>query len=91
MGEAPPLVGVAVNVTDWPAQVGLAPDVIAIATAGVHPGWALIYPMQKNDNKIMSNFFFMLVTLGLTDVSVDQNYSAFALSTIKYLEVKGLF
>jgi hypothetical protein len=29
------LVGLAVNVTDWPLQVGLPPDVIAIDTEGV--------------------------------------------------------
>ena len=31
----PPLVGVAVNVTELPLQVGLAPVVMAMATAGV--------------------------------------------------------
>lgn len=32
----PPLVGVAVNVTDWPAHAGLEPEVTAILTdAGV--------------------------------------------------------
>ena len=34
----PPLVGVAVNVTDEPAQVGLVPAVLAIATDGVAVG-----------------------------------------------------
>ena len=31
----PPLVGAAVKVTAWPAQVGLLPEVILIETAGV--------------------------------------------------------
>lgn len=33
-GALPPLVGVAVNVTDAPAQLGLAPEVSAMLTAG---------------------------------------------------------
>jgi hypothetical protein len=34
-GDTPPFVGVAVNVTDWEAQVGFPPAVIAIKTLGV--------------------------------------------------------
>lgn len=33
----PPLVGVAVNVMDVPAQVGFEPEVIAVDTAGTIP------------------------------------------------------
>ena len=34
-GDAPPLVGVAVKVTDEPEQVGLVPEVIAMETDAV--------------------------------------------------------
>ena len=37
------MVGVAVNVTEAPAQVGLVPVVCAIETAGVTaPGWVIV-------------------------------------------------
>jgi len=36
------LVGVAVNVTEVPAQVGLVPDVMAIATLGMRVAFTVI-------------------------------------------------
>ena len=38
VGVVPPLVGVAVKVTDEPLQAGLLPEVIAILTLGVSVG-----------------------------------------------------
>jgi hypothetical protein len=55
----PPFVGVAVNVTDEPAHVGLFPEVIAIETAGTKTGLTVIV------------IPFDVAVVGLAQVAVD--------------------
>lgn len=60
-GEAPPLVGVAVNVAEAPAHIGLLPVVCAIITEGTSNGFTVIVMPA------------LVAVVGLAHVALDVN------------------